>query len=279
MANIVSVEWNVEDLRRVIDEQSQLSEAKPSVAKTVEVVSLEIAPASKTREESPALPHTEVALPKTTDLPSPKFVDEAVATKPRGTPTLGVNDCQANSETALEVSFEIVDGGKPGNKSPDEIVNSSGVAATGVDERITADERLEAHVPELTEQPADPKPSKAPSVPMDPVAPPLFAALEVKPKVSPLQGALGQPDIATGRATRDTTTTLYRGVEISMVKCAPEGSWRWSVRVGQPSMLRVGEAPNEQQAELKVRSVIDRAIAVEETLQRLKSGDRANSDA
>jgi hypothetical protein len=114
---------------------------------------------------------------------------------------------------------------------------------------------------------------------MDPVAPPLFAALEVKPKVSPLQGALDQPDIATGRATRDTTTTLYRGVEFSVVKCTLEDSWRWSVRVGKPSMLRVGEAPNEQQAELKVRSVIDRAIAVEETLQRLKSGDSANSDA
>jgi hypothetical protein len=43
--------------------------------------------------------------------------------------------------------------------------------------------------------------------------------------------------------------------------------WRWSVMVGRPEMLRIGEADTEQQAEAKVHEVIDRALKVEETLR------------
>jgi hypothetical protein len=41
-------------------------------------------------------------------------------------------------------------------------------------------------------------------------------------------------------------------------------------------MLRMGEAASEQQAELNARSVIDRMIAVEETLRRLKRSGRSD---
>jgi hypothetical protein len=51
--------------------------------------------------------------------------------------------------------------------------------------------------------------------------------------------------IPVGRSTQKT----YRGVEFSIVRCAA-GRWRWSVLVGQPAMLRMGEASSNQQAEL-----------------------------
>jgi hypothetical protein len=182
MAHIVSVEWNVEDFRRLIGEQSQLSEAKPLTAKTIDVVGL-----------------------------------------------------------------EIVDGGKPGHKTSDEIADSCGAAV--------------AVPPAFT----------------DPAVPPAFAAKrEVTPKSSLLQNAIEEPDIRAGKATHGENNVLYRGVAFSKVKSARGELWRWSVLVGEPAMLRMGEADSEQQAELNARSVIDRMIAVEETLRRLKRSDRSD---
>jgi hypothetical protein len=59
----------------------------------------------------------------------------------------------------------------------------------------------------------------------------------------------------------------YRGVSYSIVRGNTPNVWRWSVMVGRPEMLRIGEADTEQQAEAKVHEVIDRALKVEETLR------------
>jgi hypothetical protein len=58
----------------------------------------------------------------------------------------------------------------------------------------------------------------------------------------------------------------YRGVSYSIRGNTPN-VWRWSVMVGRPEMLRIGEADTEQQAEAKVHEVIDRALKVAETLR------------
>jgi hypothetical protein len=44
---------------------------------------------------------------------------------------------------------------------------------------------------------------------------------------------------------------------------------RWSVLVGQPEMLRLGDAATEEQADMHVRKVIDRALDVVEALRVL----------
>jgi hypothetical protein len=59
----------------------------------------------------------------------------------------------------------------------------------------------------------------------------------------------------------------HRGVEYSVVQGGQPDVWRWSVMVGRPAMLRVGVAKTEQQAEMEVWRVIDRALDVAETLR------------
>jgi hypothetical protein len=52
----------------------------------------------------------------------------------------------------------------------------------------------------------------------------------------------------------------HRGVSYSLIE-GPPGVWRWRVLIGNPEMLRIGEAESEHQAEGQVRSVIDLALA------------------
>ena len=44
----------------------------------------------------------------------------------------------------------------------------------------------------------------------------------------------------------------YRGVAYSVVRGGPPGVWRWSVMVGQPEMLRMGDEETEHHAEMEV---------------------------
>jgi hypothetical protein len=264
MARIMSIEWNIEEFRRLISEED------PSPAETIDVVSFEIAPSSETHAR---LPDAEVRVPDTNDLRDLMFIDEAAAGEPKETPTPEVNDA------ALEiVDHEVVDN-SPG-KSLDEITNpivvTDATAAFVVGEGITSEEHLEAGAPETTEQPAALEPSVTPIVHLEPAPPTLFAKGEVTPKSPPFPKAAEGLGIPAGRPAQVTTNTLYRGVQFSTVRCAAGGRWRWSVLVGQPAMLRMGEAATEQQADLNAQNVIDRAIAIEETLRRLKRGDRAD---
>ena len=56
----------------------------------------------------------------------------------------------------------------------------------------------------------------------------------------------------------------HRGVKYAVVHDARHDLWQWSVLVGRPEMLRIGDAESEHQAEVHVRAVIDRALALEE---------------
>jgi hypothetical protein len=58
----------------------------------------------------------------------------------------------------------------------------------------------------------------------------------------------------------------HRGVNYSLVEEAP-GVWRWTVLIGHPAMLRMGEASSELQADVQVRSVIDLALARKKVLK------------
>ena len=263
MAHIMSIDWDVEDFRRLI------SEEKLSAAKTVDVVSFEIAPASETRD---GLPDAEIGLPN--DLHDPNFIDETAAVEPKEVSTPEVNDA------ALEIAnHEVVDSGP--SKSSDEIANpivlADDTAAFVVPDGSTSEEHLEASTPETTEQPAALDASETPITRPDPAPPAPYSDDEVTVKSPPFLNATEGLDIPAGDPTHETTNTLYRGIELSTTRCAAGGRWRWSVLVGRPAMLRMGEAASEYQAELNARSVIDRAIAIEETLQRLKSSDRADA--
>ncbi len=69
----------------------------------------------------------------------------------------------------------------------------------------------------------------------------------------------------------------YRGIKYSVTEGSLGIVWKWSVLVGEPEMLRAGEAPSAQQAEMQVRHVIDRAIAVLNTLRRSKPSEPTKS--
>jgi hypothetical protein len=60
----------------------------------------------------------------------------------------------------------------------------------------------------------------------------------------------------------------HRGVVYAVVQDVRHGLWRWSVLVGRPEMLRIGDAESEHQADLQVRAVIDRALALDEMLRK-----------
>ena len=61
----------------------------------------------------------------------------------------------------------------------------------------------------------------------------------------------------------------YRGVAYSVVRGGSPGVWRWSVMVGKPEMLRMGDEETEHRAEMRVHMVIDRALDVQEALRFL----------
>jgi hypothetical protein len=58
----------------------------------------------------------------------------------------------------------------------------------------------------------------------------------------------------------------HRGVSYSLVEEQP-GVWRWRVSIGNPRMLRMGKAASQHQADMQVRSVIDRALALKKRLK------------
>jgi hypothetical protein len=59
----------------------------------------------------------------------------------------------------------------------------------------------------------------------------------------------------------------YRGVRFVVVKDERLGRWRWSVLLGRPEMLRIGDAESEHKADVQVRAVIDGALALQEMLR------------
>jgi hypothetical protein len=65
------------------------------------------------------------------------------------------------------------------------------------------------------------------------------------------------------RPLRFLTRMEYRGVKYTVVQGSQPDVWRWSVLVGNPEMLRLGDETTEQKAVMEVRRVIDRALAIE----------------
>ena len=84
------------------------------------------------------------------------------------------------------------------------------------------------------------------------------------------------PELMGGPSVR--FNMKHRGVEYSVVQGGQPDVWRWSVLVGQPAMLRLGEATTEQQAAMQVWRVIHRALDVVETLRFLDPSQPAKSD-
>jgi hypothetical protein len=58
----------------------------------------------------------------------------------------------------------------------------------------------------------------------------------------------------------------YRGVKYTVVQGTLPGVWKWSMLVGRPKMLRLGEAATQVMAETQVQTIIDPAISLEEIL-------------
>ena len=66
----------------------------------------------------------------------------------------------------------------------------------------------------------------------------------------------------------------YRGVAYSVVRGGPPNVWRWTVMVGKPEMLRMGDEETEGKANRRVHEIIDRALDVQEALRFLDPSPR-----
>jgi hypothetical protein len=79
--------------------------------------------------------------------------------------------------------------------------------------------------------------------------------------------AIARARAGTALARQRLGKMEYRGVKYSVVQGSTPKVWRWRVVVGQPEMLRIGDAPSEHQAKAQVHKVIDRAIVLQEALR------------
>jgi hypothetical protein len=61
---------------------------------------------------------------------------------------------------------------------------------------------------------------------------------------------------------------IYRGQEFEVIQGNTPDVWRWSVLIGNPQMLRIGEATTEEKAVASVQQVIDRALTIQAALKR-----------
>jgi hypothetical protein len=61
---------------------------------------------------------------------------------------------------------------------------------------------------------------------------------------------------------------VYRGHEFEVIQGSTPDVWRWSVLIGNPRMLRIGEATTEEKAVASVKQVIDRALTIQAALKR-----------
>jgi hypothetical protein len=106
-----------------------------------------------------------------------------------------------------------------------------------------------------------------------PWSPALASAETASPTRLAIHAAIS--DLRRLRNSSFGTTPLYpcyeimehRGVKYAVVKDKRLGLWRWSVLVGRPEMLRIGDADSEQKAEAAVKAVIDRALALQKSLR------------
>jgi hypothetical protein len=61
----------------------------------------------------------------------------------------------------------------------------------------------------------------------------------------------------------------YRGITFTITQGTTPDLWRWHVMVGNPKMLRIGEAQSEKQADEQAKAVIDRSIELSLRTKRL----------
>jgi hypothetical protein len=61
---------------------------------------------------------------------------------------------------------------------------------------------------------------------------------------------------------------VYRGHEFEVIQGSTPDFWKWSVLIGNPRMLRIGEANTEEKAVASVKKVIDRALTIQAALKR-----------
>lgn len=53
----------------------------------------------------------------------------------------------------------------------------------------------------------------------------------------------------------------YRGVEYTVVQGIERGIWKWTVLLGEPKIIKVGQAKSRRDAVVAVECVIDKVLA------------------
>jgi hypothetical protein len=53
----------------------------------------------------------------------------------------------------------------------------------------------------------------------------------------------------------------YRGIEYKIIQGIERGVWKWSVSLGEPKIIKVGQAKTKRDAVVAVEHAIDKVLA------------------
>jgi hypothetical protein len=241
VANLVSIDWSVEEFRRLISEQSKSSDAGSSVEKTVDVLNFEIAPTSETIDRVPILENASSRAAEAASERSVSLLATQVVTQKKdrsSDPT--VADVMAL--TALQVA-----GSDKPISSPEadrvrnialhilnpEVAQPYNMLDRASNAENAASSEVEIATPDpgtedkrtASAGPVKPDVQKAPEVPDRPmIAPLVFAEARKVELRSPLHKAVVEPDIHTSRADRERAIELrwvLRDIKGNRLKWSP----------------------------------------------------------
>jgi hypothetical protein len=246
MANIVSIDWSVEEFRRLIGEQPHSSSADSRIDKTVRVLNFEVSPPSESTDHGPTVENT--------DLPDVEVADEGLlslhpaevlASEKNNSPDWAVADVIAMAAVQGERSEELTSSRETaGTPAPDTALHIRDVEVAlppQTTDQLSTNESarssdMEATVPDARTKeeraasaaPTGPDASKALEASnrlmVNPPAPPVFADARRLESKSALEKAIVEPDIYTSKADRDRAIELrwvLRDIRGNRLKWSP----------------------------------------------------------
>ena len=221
MANLVSIDWSIEEFRRLISEQPKSSEAGSSIEKTVDVPNSGLASTSETIDRAPPI---ENASAREAEAVSERLGPSQVFTQKKDRSVdLTVADVMAltasqaadsdkpiaspEADRVRDIALDILN---PEVAQPSNVLDR----ASNAKNAATSEVKTATPVPGTEDKgtasaaPLKSDVQEAAEVPPPRIAPLVFAEARKVELRSPLQKAIVEPDIHTSRADRERAIAL-----------------------------------------------------------------------
>ena len=221
MANLVSIDWSIEEFRRLISEQPKSSEAGPSIEKTVDVPNSGVASTSETIDRAPPI---ENASAREAEAVSERLGPSQVFTQKKDRSVdLTVADVMAltasqaagsdkpiassEADRVRDIALDILN---PEVAQPSNMLDRASNAKNAATSEVKTTTPIPGTEDKGTASAAPLKSDvqEAAEVPPPRIAPLVFAEARKVELRSPLQKALVEPDIHTSGADRERAIAL-----------------------------------------------------------------------